>query len=95
MEFLKYSLIHGALSTGELAQMLLGINKLFCPHFKVENLPRVTGNEHLGESNHVSTVASGVLDEADGLVDSTLEVLPDGFGLDSGNLDRLGHFSVM
>lgn len=95
MEFLKYSLIHGALSTGELAQMLLGMNKLVCSIFKVRNLPRVTGNEDFGEANYVSTVASCVLHEADGLVNSTLEVLPDGLGLDSGNLDSLGHFSVM
>jgi hypothetical protein len=35
------------------------------------------------------------LDEADGFVDSTLEVLPDRLGLDGGNLYSLGHFSVL
>lgn len=59
------------------------------------DLPRVTGNEDFGEPNYVSTIASGILDEANGFIDSTLEVLPDRLGLNGGNLNSLGHFSVL
>jgi hypothetical protein len=31
------------------------------------------------------------LDETDGLVDTALEIVPDGLGLDSGDLEGLGH----
>jgi hypothetical protein len=35
------------------------------------------------------------LDEADGFLDATLEILPDRLGLDSGNLESLGHVDEM
>lgn len=33
------------------------------------------------------------MDETDGLVNATLEVVPDGLGLDGGDLEGLGHIN--
>jgi hypothetical protein len=59
------------------------------------NAPWIARNKHFGEANYVGAVACGILDEADGFLDATLEILPDRLGLDSGNLESLGHVDEM
>jgi hypothetical protein len=54
-------------------------------------LPWISRNEDFRKADDVGTVLCCLLDETDGLVDTTLEIVPDGLGLDGGDLEGLGH----
>lgn len=56
------------------------------------NSPWVSWDEDLREAQDVGAVGGGLLDVGDGLLNSALQVVPRGFGLDGGDFDGLaGH----
>lgn len=53
--------------------------------------PGLSRNADLGETNDVCTFFRSITDDLDGLVDTTLQVIPNRLGLDGCNSGSLAH----
>ncbi len=53
----------------------------------MRDLPWVAGNPDFGKSEDIDAFLAGFVDEVDRFLDGTLEIEPDGFGLDSAEAD--------
>ena len=54
---------------------------------KTQHLPRVSRDKDLWEPDDVGAIARSLLDEADDLGNTALQVVPDRLGLNGGDFD--------